>query len=346
MIRIVVAEDSAVTRELLVELLGGEPGLDVVGVACNGEEAVQLVERLEPDVVVMDVHMPLLDGLGATRLVMERAPTRVLLVSASSSQLENERGFEALRAGAVMLMRKPSGPDHPDFEAAARELVATIRLVADVKVIRRWPRREARAPHAHPALRRGPIRLVAVGASTGGPPAIAEILSLLPGDLPCPVLVVQHIAPEFAEGFTKWLGKQTALHVKPAVAGERVQPGTVYVAADPYQLGLDTGEVIRLAREPSENGFAPSVSYLFRSVAEVYGSAAIGVLLTGMGRDGADGLHRLREAGGVTIAQDEESSVVFGMPGEAIRLGAAEHVLPPERIAALVRELAPARVRR
>lgn len=339
MIRIVVAEDSAVTRELLVALLGGEPGLDIVGVARDGEEAVRLVERLGPDVVVMDVHMPLLDGLDATRLVMERAPTRVLLVSASSSQLENERGFEALRAGAVMLIRKPPGPDHPDFEAAARELVATIRLVADVKVIRRWPRREPEAGRTRRTPRRGSIRLVAIGASTGGPPAVAEILSRLPADFGCPVLVVQHIAPEFAEGFTKWLGKQTPLRVKPAVAGERVQPGTVYVAVDPYQLGIDAGKIIRLAREPSENGFTPSASYLFRSVAEVYGSAAIGVLLTGMGRDGADGLRQLREAGGVTIAQDEESSVVFGMPGEAIRLGAAEHVLPPEEIAALVREL-------
>lgn len=335
MIRVVVAEDSAVALQYLVHLLDADPALEVVATARDGDEAVQLVEALRPDVVVMDLEMPRADGYEATRRIMEGTPTPIVMVSAHASGFD-AKAFEALRAGALVLLNKPEGPDDPEAPASARRLVDTVKLMAEVKVVRRWPERSPRAAsraRTRAVVARQRIRVVAVGASAGGPPTVADILSRLPGDLPCPILLVQHIAPGFAEGLAEWLGKSTPLNVMLAADGERARPGTVYVAPDDRQLGIAGDGTLRLTGDESTDGFRPSATYLLRSVARVYGRAALGVLLTGMGRDGAAGLLELRERGGVTIAQDKESSAIFGMPMEAIRLGAAEHVLPPARIA-------------
>jgi two-component system chemotaxis response regulator CheB len=351
-IRVLVAEDSAVTRDYLVYLLGQDPALEVVGAARDGREALEQAERLKPGVILMDVHMPKMDGYEATRLIMERVPTPIVMVSASSSRDEAVKAFEALKAGALTLVDKPRGPDHPDQAETIRKLIETVKLMAEVKVVRRWPRlrsqrseekglEESAVPRTPasvtPVTRK--IRLVAIGASTGGPQAIAEILAGLPGDLGAPVLVVQHIAKGFIAGLAEWLSQGTRLAVKLAEPGESVRPGTVYLAPDGSQMGLTKDGRVRLTQEVAENGFLPSASYLFRSVAQAYGRSAIGVLLTGMGRDGADGLRWVRDAGGITIAQDEESSVIFGMPGEAIRMGAAEYVLSLERIVGAITSL-------
>lgn len=340
MIRVLVAEDSAVTREYLVYLLGEDPGLEVVGAARDGQEALEEAKRLRPDVILMDVHMPRMNGYEATRRIMEEAPVPIVMVSASLSRDETAMTFQALQAGALTVAEKPRGLDHPDHADMARRLVETVKSMAEVKVVRRWPRRERLAPPPrppHPSPRK--IRLIALGGSTGGPMAISEILRSLPGDLGVPVLVVQHIAPGFVPGLVEWLGKQTPLAVKLAEAEETARPGVVHVAPDGWQMGVTKDFRIRLTKDPSLNGFCPSVDYLFRSVAEFHGDSAIGVLLTGMGRDGAEGLLRLRQAGGVSIAQDEESSVVFGMPGEAARIGAAEYVLSLDEIAGAVRSI-------
>lgn len=339
MIRVVLAEDSAVTREFLVHLLDEDPLFEVVGAARHGEEAVTLVEALRPDVVVMDIEMPHMDGYEATRRIMETVPTPIVMVSGHSSQLE-AKAFEALRAGALVLLNKPSGPGHPDYPASSLELLATVKLMAEVKVVRRWARREP--PAREPVRRIEParkVRVVAIGASAGGPPTVAQILSALPRDLGSPVLLVQHIAPGFVAGLAEWLDRATSLAVKLAEPNETALAGTVYVAPDGVQMGIAPDGRIRLTTESEADGFRPSATHLLRSVARSYGAAAVGVLLTGMGRDGATGLLDLREAGGVTIAQDKESSVVFGMPMEAIRLGAAEHVLPPAKIAEVLRSL-------
>ena len=344
MIRVLVAEDSAVTREYLVHLLDGDPALEVIGQARDGQEAVELAEGLRPDVIVMDIEMPRMDGYEATRRIMEHAPTPIVTVSAHSSELE-ARAFEALRAGALVLLNKPSGPGSPDSAASALRLVETVKLMADVKVVRRWA---ANGPVRQPppsrigATRR--IRIVAIGASAGGPPAVAEILAGLPAGLPCPILLVQHIAPGFAGGLAEWLGRSTPLDVKLAENDEPARGGTVYVAPDGVHLGIEDNGRIRLTTDAETDGFRPSATYLLRSLARSYGAAAVGVLLTGMGRDGAAGLLELRERGGVTIAQDKESSVVFGMPMEAIRLGAAEYVLPPKRISEAITTLLDGRV--
>ena len=343
MIRVLVVDDSATVREYLAYLLGEDPSIEVVGTARDGLEAVDQAQRLKPDIIVMDVHMPRMNGYEATRQIMERAPTPIVMVSASSSRYEATQAFEALKAGALTVVEKPGGPDDPAQAESARRFVETVKLMAEVKVVRRWPRRERPVP-ASPlsAKAERKIRVIAIGGSTGAPQVVADILARLPRDLAAPILIVQHIAPGFTEGFAEWLAQGTRLAVKLAEPGEATRPGTVYLAPEGSQTGITKDGRLRLTTEPAEDGFCPSASYLFQSVAEAYGRSAIGILLTGMGRDGAAGLKWLREAGGVTIAQDEETSVIFGMPGEAIRLGAAEHVLSPEQIVgtilALVRQ--------
>jgi two-component system chemotaxis response regulator CheB len=357
MIRVLVAEDSAVTREYLVYLLEQDSALQVVGTARDGVDAVAQAERLKPDVILMDVHMPRLNGYEATRQIMERVPTPIVMISGSSSRDEAAMAFRALQAGAVTLVDKPGGPDHPAQAETTQRLLESVKLMSEVKVIRRWPRGRGQGTGVRdwgsgvsgqgeltipqpptPSPRR--IRLIAIGASTGGPQVLAEILGKLPGDLGVPILVVQHITAGFVPGLADWLNQVSRLRVKVAQAGDPVQRGTVYLAPDRSQMGITREGRVHLTNEDTEGGFSPSASYLFQSVAETYGRSAVGVLLSGMGRDGAEGLRRLREAGGVTIAQDEESSIVFGMPGEAIRQGAAEYVLSPEQIAALIRSLA------
>lgn len=340
MIRVLVADDSAVIREYLAYLLGEDSALEVVGTAQDGLEAVEMAERLKPDVILMDVHMPRMNGIEATCRIMERTPIPIVMASASTTGDEAAKTFDALKAGALTLVANPSGPDHPGQAENVRKLIQTVKLMAEVKVVRRWPKRPHQAPPSPPPARPDQkVRLIAIGASTGGPQVLAEILAGLPDDLAAPVLIVQHISKGFIAGLVEWLGSSTPLAVKLAEPGEAVRPGTVYLAPDGAQMGIVKDGRLHLTSELSENGFSPSVSYLFRSVAEAYGRSAVGILLTGMGRDGADGLRELRKAGGVTIAQDEESSVIFGMPREAICLGAAQHVLAPEQIVRVIRSL-------
>jgi two-component system chemotaxis response regulator CheB len=340
MIRVMVAEDSAVTREYLDHLLSQDPALQVVGTVQNGQEAVEQAQRLRPDVILMDVHMPLMNGYEATRQIMERIPTPIVMISSNMSHDQVAMTFEALKAGALTVLDKPYGLGHPDSDKTASQLKETVRLMAGVKVIRRWPRRDRSAPSPTLPARAGSnIQLIVIGASTGGPTVIVEILGSLPLNFPVPILVVQHIATGFTPGLVKWVGQSTPLHVKLAKSGETAQPGTVYLAPHGAQMGITKDRQIHLTKEPRENHFCPSVSYLFESVAKAFGQSAMGILLTGMGQDGAGGLLQLSKAGGVTIAQDEETSVIFGMPGEAIRLGAAQYVLSPAQIAELLRGL-------
>lgn len=340
MIRVMVAEDSAVTREYLVHLLAQTSTLQVVGTVQNGLEAVEQAQRLRPDVILMDVHMPIMNGYEATRQIMERIPTPIVMVSSNMIHDQVDMTFEALKAGALTVLDKPYGLGHPDNGKTVSQLQETVRLMAGVKVIRRWPRRDRSAPSPTLPARAGSnIQIIVIGASTGGPTVLVEILGSLPPNFPFPLLVVQHIATGFTPGLVKWLGQSSPLHVKLAESGETAQPGTVYLAPHGAQMGITKHRQIHLIKEPTENPFCPSVSYLFESVAKAFGRSAIGILLTGMGQDGAGGLLQLSKAGGVTIAQDEETSVIFGMPGEAVRLGAAQYVLSPVQITELLRGL-------
>ncbi|MCL6560509.1 MAG: chemotaxis-specific protein-glutamate methyltransferase CheB [Firmicutes bacterium] len=345
MIRVLIVEDSPVVQALLDHILSSDPEIHVIGTASNGAEALGLLKRMKPDIITMDIHMPEMNGYEAIRRIMETHPVPIVIVSAGYNQEDLEQTFRALEAGAVAVVEKPAGVEHPGFENVAKKLIETVKLMSEVKVVRRWSRlRRADTGASRPGLtlkqRPGDIKCVAIGASTGGPPVLQTVLSRLSKDFSAPIFIVQHIAAGFLQGLVDWLRQATGLPVHIASQGESPLPGHVYFAPDGFQMGVDSGGRIALRKEQQGNGLCPSASYLFRSVAEVFGPYAVGVLLTGMGNDGAEGLKLMKEKGAVTIAQDKDSSVVHGMPGEAIKLGAATYVLTPERIAITLERLA------
>ncbi|HEV7929740.1 MAG TPA: chemotaxis-specific protein-glutamate methyltransferase CheB [Nitrosospira sp.] len=344
MIRVLVVDDSSVVREFLVHILSSDPGISVIGTARDGEEALDFVRRQRPDVITMDIHMPKLNGLDATRLIMETDPTPIVIVSGTEDPSEVATTFNAMDAGALAVLRRPAGIGHPDHESMAQDMVQTVKLMSEVKVIRRWPRKPAAAPvprsaYAGLARESAKTRIVAIGASTGGPPALETILTALPRDFPVPILIVQHMAPGFIGGFARWLATSSGLPVHVPGHGESLLPGHVYVAPDDHQMKVEREGKIALTKHDPEHGLRPSISYLFRAVAEVYGPDAVAGLLTGMGRDGAGELRLLKDHGAVTFAQDKDSSVVHGMPGEAIKLDAATLILPLEKIAKVLANL-------
>ncbi|MEI7743466.1 MAG: chemotaxis-specific protein-glutamate methyltransferase CheB [Chloroflexota bacterium] len=342
--RVLVVDDSRVAREYLTHILEEDPRIEVLDAVATGEAAVEYVGRRKPDIILMDLHLPGIDGFEATRQIMAGAPVPIIVCTAGTSFHEVKTAMEALSAGALAALRKPIGPMHPNADADTAALVSMLRLMAQVKVVRRWRRpTPAAVPPPQVVLPAAPPRgigVVAIGASTGGPPALAAILRPLPEDFGAPVLVVQHITEGFSEGFCTWLSGEIRRPVHVARTGDQPVPGHVYVAGDGGHLRV-VGAAGRLEVSPDgpPTVHRPSIDVLFASVAKVYGRRAIGVLLTGMGKDGAQQLRTLAEAGAMTIAQDEASSVVFGMPGEAIRLGAAQAVLPPAAIGDLLRRM-------
>lgn len=333
-VRVLIVEDSPSARQFLMHVFEGDAGFELVGAVTDGNDALAAVRRLQPDVVTMDVHMPGMGGLEATRRIMQEAPRPIVVVSGTVRD-QVAVTFEALEAGALAFVSRPSGIGHAQHEREVAELLRTVRLMSEVKVVRRSSEKSPRPPA--PGRR---IQIVAVGASTGGPLAIQELLRSLPQGFAVPVLIVQHIAEGFLGGFVDWLTRTTSLEVRLAAAAEAVRPGRAYVAPDGFHMGVDACGRIRLSSTPPENGLRPSVAHLMRSVREAYGADAAAVLLSGMGKDGAGELLALKHCGAATFAQDRASSVVHGMPGEAIRLDAARHVLAPAEIAAALRELA------
>jgi two-component system chemotaxis response regulator CheB len=334
-IRVLVAEDSPTARALLVAILESDPEIEVVGEASDGLEAVAQTNRLRPDLVTMDVHMPRLDGLAATKEIMITAPTPILIVTGSTKAREVADSMDLLRVGALDVLVKPPGPDAPGFSAAARNLVSMVKAMAHVKVVRHW---RAPAPAAPVASRPEPpararVRIVAIATSTGGPPALQCLLSGLPRDFPAPIVVVQHITPGFTAGLAAWLSSVGPLRVKVAEQGEIAAPSIVYLAPDNQHLGLAESGRLQLSTAPPIGGFRPSGTFLFEAVARVFGSSAVAIILTGMGDDGVRGLSAVRNAGGKVLAQDEKTSVIFGMPGAAIAEGLAHVVLPIDAIA-------------
>ncbi len=336
-IRVLVVEDSLTVRKRLAEVASADPELEIVGEAGDGKRAIDLCMSLRPDVVTLDMVLPTLSGLAVTEYIMAYRPTPILIVSASVNRGELFKTYDALAAGAVDVLEKPSGEEFGgEWE---RRFLSTLKLASRIKVI------------THPRLRLGPLgraahanlippvaaeapeereqkRLVAIGASTGGPGAVVQILRGLPAGFPLPILLVVHIGESFGAAFADWLDAQSALRARHAQDGEPLpRYGTVLVAPPDRHLVLRDGR-LRLTSDPQRHSCRPSVDTLFESVAREAGARALACLLTGMGRDGAQGLLAIQRAGGVTLAQDEATSVVFGMPREAIERGAADRVLP------------------
>ena len=338
MLRVLVAEDSATARMLLVSIYRRDPEIEVVGEACDGNEAVAMCKALLPDVVSMDIQMPNLDGIAATRQIMVERATPIVIVS-SLDATDVLRSMHALNAGALMVMPKPGGPGTARYERDSRDLIATIKAMAQVKLVRRWaavPPYQQAAHVAHVAGTAPARAVLGIAASTGGPNALRKVLAGLPADFELPILVVQHIASGFSAGLATWLHDSTGRAVVLARAGESLVGGTCYIAPDDKHLGISADGKIALSDSPPVEGFRPSGSFLFSSLAHHAGSSAIGVILTGMGSDGVAGLKELKERGGTVIAQDEKTSDVFGMPGAALRAGLASAGTPLEGISASV----------
>ena len=334
MIRVLVADDSATVRAALILLLSEEPGMTIVGQAADGIEAVDKARSLRPDVITMDVTMPRLDGLGATAAIMAEAPSRVLVVCSVSEDRQLDLSFRAMAAGALELIAKPA-PGKSELQRWGKRVAEAVRLMAEVPVVRR---QKATAPSLQAQL--GPhasVAVVGIAASTGGPPALAQVLAELPEGFPVPILIAQHIAEGFTTGLVRWLGSVCKVKVETARDGTRPRPGHVYFPPDGRDLELDPGGSLRTPKGTSLH--CPSGNRLLSSLARAYGPSAAGLILTGMGDDGAQGLLALRNAGGQTFAQDEATSIVFGMPQAALACGATKHSIALDSIAPMLVEL-------
>lgn len=341
LIRVLIVEDSLTVRRRLCDVLAVDPALEIVGEAEDGKQAIQLCQSLRPDVVTMDMMLPLMSGLGATEYIMAHCPTPILIVSSSTNRGELFKTYEALAAGAVDVLEKPLGDESDAMWE--RRFVATVKLVSRIRVITHPRARLGVLGHARgvsqpirsplPSLPRQQHKIMVIGASTGGPGAILEILRALRLPFPLPILFVLHIGEPFGVAFAEWLDGQTGMRVSYARDGDLVSAkhGQVVMAPPESHLVVKNGR-LRLTQDPPRHSCRPSVDVLFESAAREYGAAVIASLLTGMGRDGAAGLLEVRRSGGFTIAQDEATSVVYGMPREAVLLGAVEQELPLAQI--------------
>jgi two-component system chemotaxis response regulator CheB len=337
-VRVLIVDDSPVAREVLKTVLESDAGIRVVGMASTGREAVELTARLKPDLVTMDLVMPGMDGMEATQRIMARNPTPILFLSAFIGREGSYSRSDALAAGALDVVEKPAPMPDLKWLSEAGTLVKKVKALAQVQVVTHMygKRDDARQQPFVAAKTRTAAAVVGIGASTGGPKVMDELLSALPATYAPAVLVIQHMDESFMAAMVGSLRQRCALEIKVAEDGDRLQSGRVLFAPPAAHLTVQPGGRVRIDQREPVTGFRPSVDVTFLSLARVYGARAAGVLLTGMGADGAAGLLAIRQAGGKTMVQDEASCVVFGMPKAAIDLGAVQHTLPP---AGLIRHL-------
>jgi len=342
-ISVVIVDDSAFMRKAIEKMIEGEADISVVGIAKNGQEAVELNKKLHPDVITMDIEMPVMTGIEALKIIMRDSPTNVIMIS-SLTQEGADVTLEALQIGAVDFIPKKMSFVSLDIISVKQDLLAKIRAFAS--------RKNARA--ARPVLTKQPIKqpdrekstitsvkadLVTIGVSTGGPPALQVLVSQLPKDFPLPIMIVQHMPPAFTGPLAKRLNSLSQVAVKEAEDGDSLKPGTVYIAPGGKHMILKRRGIIGLTTNPMGKRHIPSVDVLDSSAANYYGASMIGVILTGMGSDGMEGLRECKKNGAYIIAQDEDSCVVYGMPRAVVDNGLADEVLPLSSIAMRLTEL-------
>ncbi|MBF0219401.1 MAG: chemotaxis-specific protein-glutamate methyltransferase CheB [Gammaproteobacteria bacterium] len=348
-LKVLVTDDSDVIALLLKAIIEAAGDMVVVGRARNGHEAVRMTHELRPDIITMDIRMPVMDGFDATRMIMSTVPTPIVVISAGIDDQELSTSFRSIDEGALAVIEKPAGdPGSPEFVRTCRSLVETLRAMAEVKLVRRrQPRSEPTAKILETKIEKGRSRYEVVGivSSTGGPTALTQIFSQLPLSFPLPILVVQHISPGFCDGFASWMQGHTLLAVEMAKDQQQLRSGTIYIAPDNRHLEVRRQAeqlIVHLSSAPPVELFRPAGTRLLQSLAGCCGRSAIGAVLTGMGRDGADGLAALQESGGHTFVQDEKSSIINGMPAAARLASGTEHMVPLSEIAPyLVRLVSP-----
>lgn len=342
-IRVVIVDDSLTVQSLLSTILG-DAGMTILATGRNGRDAVRLAKEHRPDVITMDIRMPHMDGLEATRQIMREQPTPIVVITGSTQMQDADLTFQAMQAGALAVIKKPGMSDPQTFEKVAR----TVKNMAGVHVIHHWGSVKKKTPKPVPqvkALRRldpascAHVKVIGIASSTGGPSALAAVLGELPADYPLPVLVVQHVSPGFTHGLVSWLSSVIKLRVEVATNGNRLSPGTVTLAPDDYHLQINKRGEIELSRAETYKGLRPSANPLFASLAKHYGKTALGIVLTGMGDDGADGISLLHQTGAPTIAQDEQSCVVYGMPQQAMLRNAIDTQMNPQEIGLFLKQL-------
>lgn len=341
-IRVLLVEDSPIALTILQRILDSSPEIEIVGTARTGVEALAILPNVQPDVICTDFFMPHMNGLELTSKVMTSNPLPILVISGSVQEDDGLRIFQLLEAGAVDVCPKPVTGLDMQNSVFKQSLIHKVKVLSGVRVFRKKRALPTSRQTTHKISKVVPLcrpKIVAIGASTGGPMALQEILNHLPSNFPLPIVCVQHISLGFLDGLISWLGMGCQLPIQIAKSGTRPQPGHIYFPSERQHLTLDSEGRFVHSEDPPIDSHRPSVTKTFVSIAEFYGRRALGILLTGMGRDGADGMNAITQAGGMTIAQDETTSVVFGMPKEAIALGAARYVLPIQKIAPTLLEL-------
>lgn len=333
-IRILIVDDSKVSRSLLKAILETDSRFQLVGEASNGDEGIKKALELRPDLITMDVNMPGIDGYEATERIMQAAPVPVVMVSSYYKGEEEKMKHMAFQSGAVKVLPKPGGVDQDDFEKEQKEFLQMLFLMSELKVIRKHKsiKRPSGSPLKTITTHDKSPELVCIGASAGGPAVVRQILESIESPMPFAVLLVQHVDKHFSSEFANWLGLCTNKKVIVARHGQAIEKNVVYIAPGNKHLGLLNLSTIQISDAPAVNGCKPSVSYLFNSVTKCCADKVLAILLSGMGKDGAVELKKMRDLGVITIAQNQESALVFGMPGEAIKLGGASMVLSPDEI--------------
>ncbi len=345
-IKVLIIDGCSDSREVLVKVLEADSDISVIGTTDSGEQALDFLAKHKPDIVTTDIKLPGMDGLETTSKIMKSYPLPIVVITSMEGLKDRQATLRSLSAGAMTVLAKPRPAEHAEFDKDARSIVNMVKELSEVKIMTRQRSSSTNDTHSTDISQRvaklsksnliGTTRIIAIGASTGGPAALKSILAQLPSTWPLPIVVAQHIVPGFAEALVSFLDQSCQLAVQLVSDNATIQPGNVYIIPTEGKPKIGRRGKLQISEIEDTDNSSRSIDDMFDAISEAYGDTAIGILLTGMGKDGAAGLARMRVKGAMTIAQDEESSIVFGMPGEAVKLGAAEYLLSPHEIVDLL----------